>query len=272
MFTFGQTPSIPVFEDGELRIPRRNLATFNKNFSAGQPRAELRYMYRLHPYNIIYNTSYNTTYEYSYKTLFDKGIEYRNPLDNIRQPQGQVLSYIEEIISRSQPRENGLIIPKGTYFYTSLEAAVLNQYNNLLVDHFSIDENGKILPNSNIKELSSRLWIITRILISSMPEGTYFADPNPPDSPEATLHVVDQIANQAVIIPPEAIQVSLGRDFVNAVDLNAKVLKAMVDRRDISPLIGRILPDSRPSTWWKVLMGLRWPRLRRLWVRVAGFR
>ena len=29
---------------------------------------------------------------------------------------------------------------------------------------------------------------------------------------------------------------------------------------------------SRPSTWWKKLLGLRWPRFRRPWVEVAGFR
>jgi hypothetical protein len=29
---------------------------------------------------------------------------------------------------------------------------------------------------------------------------------------------------------------------------------------------------SRPSTWWKMLLGLRWPRLRRPWVEGAGFR
>jgi hypothetical protein len=29
---------------------------------------------------------------------------------------------------------------------------------------------------------------------------------------------------------------------------------------------------SRPSTWWNLLRGLRWPRLKRIWVEVAGFR
>jgi hypothetical protein len=29
---------------------------------------------------------------------------------------------------------------------------------------------------------------------------------------------------------------------------------------------------SRPSMWWKKLLGLRWPRFRRPWVEVVGFR
>lgn len=29
---------------------------------------------------------------------------------------------------------------------------------------------------------------------------------------------------------------------------------------------------SRPSTWWNLLLGLRWPRFRQPWVEVAGFR
>jgi hypothetical protein len=29
---------------------------------------------------------------------------------------------------------------------------------------------------------------------------------------------------------------------------------------------------SRPSTWWNMLLGLRWPGLRRLWLEGAGFR
>ena len=35
---------------------------------------------------------------------------------------------------------------------------------------------------------------------------------------------------------------------------------------------GRVLGGSRPSTWWKLLVGLRRPRIRRPWVGVAGFR
>ncbi|MBB5691963.1 DNA invertase Pin-like site-specific DNA recombinase, partial [Roseomonas alkaliterrae] len=50
-----------------------------------------------------------------------------------------------------------------------------------------------------------------------------------------------------------------------------EVLRTILANRGY--LSGLVIDEgSRPSTWWKKLVGLRWPRVRRPWAEVAGFR
>jgi hypothetical protein len=105
VFTFDNTPRIPLFEDGELNMPRTNLATFDNKFCNGQPIPELEYLYRLHPFN--------TDYGYSYSSLFNIGIQYMNPLDNIIRYQHLDIPYINTIIEKIALYERGEISLRG---------------------------------------------------------------------------------------------------------------------------------------------------------------
>lgn len=196
-------PAIDPYEEGEMRRPRTNLATFDRHFSDGQLRPKFAYLYR----GDLLESDHGNISE----NLGRAGHQYVNPLDNFPALTSNSPEYLREMYAFKAGMAQTGRHARGLYLFSGMDGAQRMQAINLSMAQFVIDHEGVVTSVEPARALLRAATIVSRVKAKNIPEGTFFPDPTPQDSPKAVVHIVSQ---QGLAIPRDDIEVFIDRDWV----------------------------------------------------------